>query len=184
MALLTIERTTMFSNRKIILFLFLILMAGSIFATYHELYEIPFPLKTHPPVSLGNNEKFDLAYVEENLHTLDQKDPQLIQYARVRYLTPPSKQPYNIGRVQFSSFARIVAKLFNNKTNGRFIEAGANDGGGDTSHTLYLEKHLGWSGLLVECNPTVVPFLQTKHRKAWIAGVCLSPTGHAETVSL
>ncbi|ODM90235.1 Protein Star, partial [Orchesella cincta] len=42
------------------------------------------------------------------------------------------------------------------------------------SHTLYLEKELGWTGLLVECNPTVIPILKTHHRKAWVADVCLA----------
>ncbi len=195
----------MFSSRKIILLLFLVLMGGTIYATYNQLYGVPFSfnnrpcdsnetpyktIKTQPIISLGKDEKFDLLYVEENLNTLDQKDPQLIQYTRVRHLTPPSKQPYNFRKplqARPDVFSTFVAELFGNKRNGVFIEAGANDGGESSgtsiSHSLYLELTLGWTGLLVECNPKVVPYLRTKHRKAWIADVCLSPTGHAETVS-
>ncbi|ODM96126.1 Protein Star [Orchesella cincta] len=43
------------------------------------------------------------------------------------------------------------------------------------SHTLMLEIQHNWTGLLVECNPTLVPILRQRHRKAWIADVCLSP---------
>lgn len=41
---------------------------------------------------------------------------------------------------------------------------------------------MGWTGLLVECNPVTVPFLKMKKRKAWIANVCLSPFKHPATV--
>ncbi|CAL8144903.1 unnamed protein product [Orchesella dallaii] len=123
------------------------------------------------------SEPLDIAYVEENLHALDQKDPQLIQYTRVRYLSPPSKLPYNFeGAGNYKDeFSAWVADFFKNKKNGIFIEAGAHEGE-KGSHTLYLEKELGWTGLLVECNPTVVPILKTHHRKAWVADVCLAPS--------
>ncbi len=65
---------------------------------------------------------------------------------------------------------------------GIFIEAGAHEGE-KGSHTLYLEKELGWTGLLVECNPTVIPYLKTHHRKAWVADACLSPTNTPGIVS-
>lgn len=61
------------------------------------------------------------------------------------------------------------------KKGGMFIEAGAH-AGVKGSHTLYLERELGWNGLLIECNPTVVPYLKSRHRKAWVAEVCLAPT--------
>ena len=38
------------------------------------------------------------------------------------------------------------------KRDGFFIEAGAHDGV-EASNTLYLEKKMGWRGLLVEPNP-------------------------------
>jgi len=44
---------------------------------------------------------------------------------------------------------RRIAALFGNRRGGVFIEAGAADGL-DQSNTLYLERRLGWSGLLVE----------------------------------
>jgi hypothetical protein len=42
--------------------------------------------------------------------------------------------------------------------------------------------NLGWSGLLVECNPKVVPELKNVGRKAWLAMVCLSTTGFPKVV--
>ncbi len=45
-----------------------------------------------------------------------------------------------------------IASLLNHKRNGFFVEAGANDGI-NQSNTYYLEKLLGWKGLLVEPLP-------------------------------
>lgn len=116
-------------------------------------------------------------FVEDNLETLDQTDSRLIQYALIKHLSSPSKSPYNLdGNGTFrDSFSDWVTKFFGNMTGGKFIEAGANKGDRN-SHTLYLERELGWEGLLIECNPLVMPYLRSKHRKAWIADVCLSPT--------
>lgn len=120
----------------------------------------------------------------ENLSKLEQESGVLEKYVLFRHLTPPpsSKVPYNLpGGVttddnQFKNgFSSIIANLFLNKKNGTFIEAGAYDGVA-ASNTLYLEKVLGWRGLLVECNPVTVPYLRLKRRRAWIADVCLSPT--------
>jgi len=45
-----------------------------------------------------------------------------------------------------------LVKLFDRSKRGFFIEAGAYDGV-DYSNTLYFEKTLGWTGILVEPNP-------------------------------
>jgi hypothetical protein len=59
------------------------------------------------------------------------------------------------------------------KTGGFFIECGALDG--ETgSNTLYLERFLGWRGLLVEANPSNVEMLKKINRKAWLVPTCLS----------
>lgn len=52
------------------------------------------------------------------------------------------------------------------------------------SHTLRLETDLGWTGLLIECNPGITPYLRTKQRKAWVAGVCISTTQYPKIVCL
>lgn len=47
-----------------------------------------------------------------------------------------------------------VAKKFDYKKNGYFLEVGAYDGI-QTSNTYFLEKELGWSGICIEANPYV-----------------------------
>jgi FkbM family methyltransferase len=49
-----------------------------------------------------------------------------------------------------------VAEVYGFKPDGYFFEAGALDGV-LTSNTYALEKHLGWSGIVVEANPTYYP---------------------------
>ena len=51
-----------------------------------------------------------------------------------------------------------IAELFSYKKNGVFIEAGAADGFIE-SHTLFLEKNYGWTGLLVEPTPEQFNYL-------------------------
>lgn len=126
----------------------------------------------------------DIEYVEKNLHTLEQTDLQLIQYTRVRHLSPPSKLQYN--NIGFngnaaSEYEMWVLNFFKYKENGVFVEAGAFDGVMG-SHTLNLENKFGWSGLLIECNPAILPELRMRQRKAWISDACISTTANAATV--
>lgn len=51
---------------------------------------------------------------------------------------------------------RWVAEVFKGKRNGYFLDFGALDGV-FTSNTYYLERHLDWSGIVVEANPTAYP---------------------------
>lgn len=60
----------------------------------------------------------NINYVEENLYSLDQSDPQLIQYTRIRHLNPPSILPYNLegSSVNYKDeFSGWVAEFFENK---------------------------------------------------------------------
>lgn len=59
----------------------------------------------------------DVDYVEQNYYSLGQHDPQLIQYTRVRNLSPPSKRPYQLeGKGSFKDqFGEWVANFFGNK---------------------------------------------------------------------
>lgn len=126
----------------------------------------------------------DLTHLDDNLTILDQKDLRLIQYTRVRYLTPPSKFAYNIKKGtgdNESESGEWIRDFFQNKREGLFIEAAARDGV-IRSHTLYFEQMFGWTGVLVECDPQQVPTLRRRHRKAWIAEVCLSTDSHPGTV--
>ncbi|CAG0915463.1 unnamed protein product [Notodromas monacha] len=115
--------------------------------------------------------------------SLKQDDPKLIEYIRNTVLMPPSKLPYALASgdnaTVFSQFGKVESEtlplLFGkDMRNGTFFEAGGLDGEW-MSTTLYMEKFLGWTGLLAEMVPTHAKKLLTKHRKAWFAPACLSP---------
>ncbi|KAK8397083.1 hypothetical protein O3P69_004625 [Scylla paramamosain] len=52
------------------------------------------------------------------------------------------------------------------------------------SNTLYLEKHLGWSGVLVEPLPATYDALRRKHRKSYTLNAALSTTTTAQTLHM
>lgn len=56
---------------------------------------------------------------------------------------------------------------------GFFVECGALDGDW-LSNSLYLERSLKWTGLLIEANPTSYQKLLSRNRKSWTLPVCLS----------
>ena len=56
---------------------------------------------------------------------------------------------------------------------GFFVECGALDGE-TRSNTLYFERHLNWSGLLVEADPLNFVKMEVKKRKAYLSPTCLS----------
>ncbi|XP_042203178.1 protein Star-like [Homarus americanus] len=56
---------------------------------------------------------------------------------------------------------------------GFFVEVGAVDGE-TLSNSLYLERNLRWSGLLIEVFPTTYKTLLQKHRKAYSINAALS----------
>ena len=57
---------------------------------------------------------------------------------------------------------------------GIFVEAGAYNGE-ELSNSLYLERELGWSGLLVEPDPWNFWSLRNRGRKSHAIQACLSP---------
>jgi len=75
-------------------------------------------------------------------------------------LVPPSKQLYyklenSASRIYYAQFYqdRIMNEnYFKNKTRGFFLEVGAYDGE-INSNTLFFEKSLNWTGILIESNP-------------------------------
>ena len=127
--------------------------------------------------------------VTESLFLNSQYDDiDLIRTIKKKLLIPPNmEKPYNFtddkhnGKSQFGQ-DEIVAKLFNYKRNGFFIEAGAYDGE-VYSNTLQLERRYNWTGLLVEPNPDSFMKLLTKNRKSYAIETCLSITNKVEEVS-
>ena len=64
-----------------------------------------------------------------------------------------------------------------------FLEAGAVDGE-FLSNTLFLERELEWTGILIEPNPGSYNALLRKNRKAYALNAALSTTTHAGIVTL
>jgi len=100
-------------------------------------------------------------------------------------LTPPSDKPYQLGSPNKKSYAQwgqdlLLLPIFQKLGKGFFVESGAFDGE-SCSNTLFYEK-LGWTGLLVEPNPTFTNTILGKHRKSYYFNGCLSPTPHEETL--
>lgn len=114
----------------------------------------------------------------QNLRTISRRQAKMLRrsivsgsesFIRIRFVAS-----YHM--IRYDDKELILTCAFYWQRGGIFIEAGANEGEVH-SHSLDLELDLGWTGLLVECNPTVTPYLRSKHRKAWVAGVCASTTG-------
>lgn len=53
-----------------------------------------------------------------------------------------------------------------------FLEIGALDGE-RFSNTLFFEKSLGWTGILIESNGNNFAGLIQKNRKSWLLNVCV-----------
>jgi len=72
--------------------------------------------------------------------------------------------------------------LHHHQTNGFFFECGAYDGEA-ISNTLYMERFLNWTGVLVEAHDTSYRKLLAKKRKSWSLPVCLSLQPYPTQVS-
>ena len=90
----------------------------------------------------------------------------MIEALRNDHLRPPSTERYNFSNQEnnnqvnvFGQFGQPVyldMVVFKGLRDGFFIEAGADDFETD-SNTLLFELQRGWTGLLVEPNPTIYP---------------------------
>ena len=119
-------------------------------------------------------------------------DPQVLHILKQHFLSPPSTLPYNfsmsIKHRDYHNFSwpwihAYLEKLFGKERGGFFVEAGALDGE-YLSNTMWLEKNLGWTGLLVEPNTDSYKMLVTKHRRAWTSNTCLSAEGYPKRTIL
>ncbi len=120
----------------------------------------------------------------------DAEDPRLIAHIRKNYLYPPSPrhEPYNLlfpNKKDWSHKrqSKIVNEILKGRKNGFFLEAGAYDG--ETySNSLYFEKYLNWTGLLVEPDFANIKRLRTKNRKSWLIRGCLDGTSRPKKMTL
>ena len=123
---------------------------------------------------------------------MEQDDPFLINELKTKNLKPPSAEPYNwtvaveeLEDLHYGQFGQPIYLdnvIFKKQVkNGFFIEAGADDFEKD-SNSLLFEMEYGWSGLLVEPNPTIYPKGLYRNRKAWAATTCFSTTTKPQTI--
>ncbi|BES98462.1 Hypothetical protein NTJ_11277 [Nesidiocoris tenuis] len=116
-------------------------------------------------------------------------DPLLVEKLKNHYLIPPPNQTFNHRyklenpRKKDPSMGQSekIRSILKNKKNGIFIEVGALDGE-TRSNTLYLERYLNWTGLLIEPDPLNFVRLVRRNRKAWLSPTCLSVKPHPEIV--
>jgi hypothetical protein len=103
------------------------------------------------------------------------RDPELIQLVR-DCLDPPSDYgPVKVThRIVQTPQATEIIRILEKKRGGFFVECGGLDGE-RSSNTLYLEKELGWTGILIEMDPHYYTQLLDKNRKSWSINACLSP---------
>lgn len=61
-------------------------------------------------------QSLDVDYIQNHLEQFDQMDPRLIEYTRIRYLSPPSKLPYSLQDEAITdyrdAFSDWVARFF------------------------------------------------------------------------
>lgn len=98
-------------------------------------------------------------------------------------LLAPDEGPYNLRYPTATSYSQwrqdtTLEPIFRNIAKGFFVESGALTGE-IHSNTLLLERR-GWSGLLVEPNPTYARAVRNRHRKAYFFEGALSPTRDRE----
>lgn len=122
--------------------------------------------------------------------SLRMDDPRVIKKLLSNFLLPPPElgpqHTYQLDhpeeRDPSKGQSEMIRMLLQNKTNGVFIECGALDGE-TRSNTLYLERFLNWSGLLIEADPLNFAQAVKKNRKAWLSSSCLSKTLHPTIVT-
>jgi FkbM family methyltransferase len=86
----------------------------------------------------------------------------------------PFRRTYALGGLH-----QALVEEFGQVTGGYFIEAGANDGL-NQSNTAFLEKHQGWTGMLIEALPQRVRECATNRPAATVKHAALVPFGYEE----
>ncbi|XP_046653134.1 protein Star-like [Daphnia pulicaria] len=123
-----------------------------------------------------------------NAHKLQQDHPCLLDIIRRQHLNKPSPSDVPLfldyPNVKDPSAGQVTAvlRLLRNLTNGFFIESGAADGE-SFSNTLFLEREMNWTGLLVEPEPKSFQNLVKRNRKSWTLQNCLSLEKYPTEVS-
>jgi len=120
-----------------------------------------------------------------------QDDPRLWRHIRSNYVEAPAARhvPYNLLNPSLTDFSErrqssVVAELFKvPRAPGFFLEAGGYDGE-TSSNSLYFERTLNWTGVLVEPDFANLVKLRAKRRKAFVVRACLDGSTRPVKVEL
>ncbi|ELT95653.1 hypothetical protein CAPTEDRAFT_197327 [Capitella teleta] len=106
----------------------------------------------------------------------EQDDPEVVQFIRDAIIEDRRpflpKMSYNLYR---TPQAAEVEKILKKKKKGFFVEAGGLDGE-RSSNTIWFEKKHGWTGFLIEMDPSYYLQLRGKNRHCYTANACISST--------
>ncbi|PNF23080.1 hypothetical protein B7P43_G09128 [Cryptotermes secundus] len=120
--------------------------------------------------------------------TVSMDNPKLITKIRKKFLLSPSLhiEPYNLSfpLLYDTSMGQseMILSILGDQKEGFFVECGALDGE-TRSNTLHFERHLNWSGLLVEADPLNFAKMENKKRKAYLSPSCMSTKPYPIMVS-
>lgn len=133
-------------------------------------------------------------YTEDNLNGIkvSMDDPRVIQKVRNFLIKPldnklknSTDHPYKLSNPEVKDpsmgQSQKIRNILQNRKNGFFIEAGALDGE-TRSNTLYLERYLNWTGLLIEPDPLNFIEVIKRNRRAWLSPTCLSINPYPDVV--
>ncbi|KAK4320960.1 hypothetical protein Pmani_008214 [Petrolisthes manimaculis] len=158
---------------------------SSVFLLNHVYLASVYNFATTLPVE--EKDKKVMLVTKDNFVGVDQEETGLANFIRHTHIVPPSPLPYVLeepNRIDFSQFKQsaIANNTFlKGMRGGVFLEAGAFTGE-KLSNTLYFEKYLGWTGLLVEPDPELYSQLLSHHRKAYSINSGLSLTTKADVL--
>ena len=124
--------------------------------------------------SLGYSNVYSFPFVWELWERQQQRAhlPIMPPSAYNAYSGPPTETPRGQTRPPQDKF---VWEFLKSRENGTFVELGGYDGVSH-SNTLWLEREHGWSGLLIEANPTLCERINRLQRHSWVFCGCLSST--------
>lgn len=116
-------------------------------------------------------------------------DPRVISRLQQKFLVPPPDPASHHLKLDNADLvdssmgqAALIRRILRYKKNGFFVECGALDGE-TRSNSLYFERYLNWTGLLIEADPLNFAEILTKNRHAWLSPTCLSKNSYPEIVS-
>lgn len=156
-----------------------------LFATLFPLVVLAFSTVFFSSQSIsGQTLPLDDDYIQE----WDALDQRLIEHIRKYYLYAPApkEEPYNLlepNREDWSHKRQslVVEEVLGGRRNGFFLEAGAYDG--ETySNSLRFEKHLNWSGVMVEPDMGNIRTFRSKKRKCSLVRGCIGTAERPQKV--